>query len=250
MQNLARPQHNEGVGHRRPASRPVSEAVAEHGRQVRPLRVVRAGHILEVCESRLVLEVEQGARLEIPCQQVGPTSELVVLVRLVEGDLVSVGRQLPRLDLAHGGVDEVASRPGPVVRVGCGSAGEREKRTAAERDGQSGIGLERHGSTGLGRLGGGNRDSCPIGELAEGPAPRRAAVPELEPGAHRHRRRGGGGGRSGAGTAGARRHDGIERHRAYLSVVARCDGRRRTAGFRIIRTRTASRTAVGASWSA
>jgi hypothetical protein len=84
VEHLRRPQADEGV-RLRPEG-PDAEARRERRSQPLSLRVVGAGGLLDVRQSRAILEMEQGGSVEIPGDDVCPPGELVVLVRLVERD--------------------------------------------------------------------------------------------------------------------------------------------------------------------
>lgn len=92
-----------------PASDP--EALRDDRRQVRLLRVPAAGGCLDVREPRAVLDVKQGPEVEIPRQDIGATGELVVLIRLVNGNREAGSSKSRSLELAHSGVHEI-----PVTR--------------------------------------------------------------------------------------------------------------------------------------
>ena len=85
--------------------------------EVLALGVVRAGGLLEVREPGPVLDVEQV--LPVPREDVRAAGELVVLVRLVDGEGAAGSAERACLELAHRGMDEVG-------RVG--SAGRRQSR--------------------------------------------------------------------------------------------------------------------------
>ena len=130
MQHLRRPEAGHDVGHAPPAPRADAGAVRDAAGQVLALGVVRPGGLLEVGEPGPVLDVEQV--LPVPREDVRPAGELVVLVRLVDGEGAAGSLEGAGLELAHRGVDEVGrSRWGR----GCRRArvGRRDPGTVAVR---------------------------------------------------------------------------------------------------------------------
>lgn len=76
--------------------------------EVISLGVEAAGDSLQVRESGAVLDVEQGAMLEVPSHDVCAPGELVVLIRLVHTHRVTATAEVRDLELAHRGVDQVS----------------------------------------------------------------------------------------------------------------------------------------------
>jgi hypothetical protein len=105
MQHLRAPQRDDDVSLARPAR--DAEPIAERLRQERALVVVRAGHVLEVREAGAILDVQQGAALEVPGDDIGPSRELVVLIRLVDAGWDAQAAEVRSLELAHRRVHRV-----------------------------------------------------------------------------------------------------------------------------------------------
>ena len=96
-----------------------AEAFRDGRREMVPLRVEAAGHRLDVREPCPVLDVQDGAAVQVPGDDVGPARELVVLVRLVDPDGVPKSVQVGNLQLAHRGMDQVGVVPSirPLSRI-------------------------------------------------------------------------------------------------------------------------------------
>jgi hypothetical protein len=108
MEHLAGPQRRDDVRLRLPSTdaRPFGEC----GAQVGALGVVRAGHLLEIGETRPILDVQHGPRGDVPCNEIRATRKLIVLVWLVEPDAKSQAAKARGLKLSHRGVHRVAAQ--------------------------------------------------------------------------------------------------------------------------------------------
>jgi hypothetical protein len=82
VQDLSRPQTRYHMGLTCPATDP--ESMRQGLGKIAPLRVVAAGHLLKVREASSVLDVQHRVRFEIPGRNISATSELEMLVGLVE----------------------------------------------------------------------------------------------------------------------------------------------------------------------
>lgn len=98
-------------------SEPIDpELLGYHSGKVLPLGVVAPSRLLEVRETRAVLDMQHGCRIAGGREHVRSPSELEVLVRVVDGDRDSGRTQSADLQLAHGRVDEIGalSRPASI----------------------------------------------------------------------------------------------------------------------------------------
>ena len=108
------------------------QSLGDAVRQIGALRVVRANRLLQVRETRPVLDMEQRPIGQRPRHQIPAACELVVLVRLVDRDPETEALQPACLDVAHPGVDRVGLSGGG--RYGPAGIDELEFGTQAESD--------------------------------------------------------------------------------------------------------------------
>ncbi len=99
MQNFGRPERHDDVrlGGLSTDPRTFSQRLT----QVRPLRIEAAGRILEVGESRAILQVKERGAMRLPGDHVGPAGEVVMLVGLVDPNSIAKRPHVCRLELTH-----------------------------------------------------------------------------------------------------------------------------------------------------
>ncbi len=86
-----------------PKADPPRDGIGE----VLTLRVVASGYRLDVGESRPVLDVQQRTRSHVPRDDIGPTRELVMLIRLVDARAKAVRPKASDLKFGHRAVDDI-----------------------------------------------------------------------------------------------------------------------------------------------
>ena len=205
------------MGHGCPAARTHAKPVAKGARQVGPLRVVGPRDVLDVVQSRLVLDVQEPPLVEVPGKDSGAAGELEVLVRLVDRYPQAKPREVRGLALAHRGVDDIpgASECAPRRRaIGL----EPQIRAQSERASDPNVGLERHGSAGLDGVCGSDRHARTPGQFAKGPSTVESGGSKLDSCASGHPRQGGVGGRCGSNRI--RHSTRIEQGRPYRAVTS------------------------------
>ena len=127
VEHLGRPERDDDV--RLAVESAKVDALGHRGGEMVSLGVEAARYRLDIRESRPVLEVQEGATLEVPGDDVRPARELVVLVRLVDTDREPATAKVGDLQLAHGRVDQV----GAGEQITCAGAGRRRRHGSPGR---------------------------------------------------------------------------------------------------------------------
>ena len=165
MEDLGAPQPDENMNDRAPTAADL-EPVREDRGQIGPFGVEGARGLLDVRELGSILDVEQGTPVSVPRDDIGPAGELVVLIGLVDRDAIAERSEVPRLELAHRGVNEVLIAAAALLPL-CPTRLEGKRRPRAERERDPGIGSERGGLASLESMKCRSRDSGPQRDLAK-----------------------------------------------------------------------------------